>query len=294
MAWLRLLFLFFSVFTSSKSLYAEELNSKITLPMDQSYWIFKGNKFDCRLIYSDTVLGKFFFHSVVLNEVEFSAEIKFDHDKQEAELMAVKAPWFGTSESLPIGNLKSNNHKKQLSFNINKDDLFGMVNQGYWFELALYKNKKITSVVIPTVRFQEALTAFEECRSSLPILTFSQARDSVFQISSNQTSLSKRQVQKLYDIKNYIDKDERVTKILIDGHADDMGSSVSNILVSRKKAELIATKLIQLGLDERRLEIRAHGARFPMINHDFSITSNKNNRVTLRLVRDNEKVVPNT
>ncbi|WP_332398848.1 OmpA family protein [Vibrio metschnikovii] len=294
MAWLRLLFLFVTVFAFSKPISAEKLDSRITLPMDQSYWLFKGDKFDCRLIYTDTMLGEFFFHSEVLNDIKFLAKPKLDHDKQQAELMAVKAPWFGTRESLSIGSLKSNNHIKKLSFNINKDDLLGIVNQGYWLELVLYKNNKITSVVIPIVRFKEDFTAFEECHSSLPILTFSQARDSIFQFSSNQTSLSQLQMKKLYDIKKYIDKDERVTKVLIDGHADDIGSSVSSILVSRKRAELIATKLIQLGIDERRLEIRAHGARFPMINHDSLIKINKNHRVTLRLVRDSEKVVPNT
>ena len=50
--------------------------------------------------------------------------------------------------------------------------------------------------------------------------------------------------------------------------------------------------LAQLGIDKGLIEVRAHGARYPVASNSTADGRDKNRRVTLRLVRDNEEIVP--
>ena len=80
-----------------------------------------------------------------------------------------------------------------------------------------------------------------------------------------------------------------MTKILIDGHTDNVGSSLANLSVSRTRAEQVAEALVELGIDKSMLETRAHGSRYPIASNSSTKGQAKNRRVTLRLVRDNER-----
>ncbi|MFX3803923.1 OmpA family protein, partial [Streptococcus suis] len=78
---------------------------------------------------------------------------------------------------------------------------------------------------------------------------------------------SRKQQETLAALNSYVSVDDRVTKILIDGHTDNVGSSLANLSVSRTRAEQVAEALVELGIDKSMLETRAHGSRYPIASN---------------------------
>ena len=81
----------------------------------------------------------------------------------------------------------------------------------------------------------------------------------------------------------YIQQDKAVKKVLIDGYTDDMGTSIANRVMSEERADEVASHLIEFGVSKNKLEIRAHGNRYPPVQ---PLAATKHNRrVVIRLIR---------
>lgn len=68
-----------------------------------------------------------------------------------------------------------------------------------------------------------------------------------------------------------------VKTLVIDGHADNVGSEKNNVLVSKLRAEAVKNYLISKGVDENRIQINYHGSKSPISDDDTSL----NRRVEL-------------
>ncbi|CAH1561162.1 MotY family protein [Vibrio rotiferianus] len=265
----------------------------INVPMDLSSWSFKGGKFECKLIHSTVPQGKFYFRLLPNDNVSFVAELSsYDDSWNRAVLQSVPAPWQKGRESIVIDTLEVANDQKSLVFQRGVSELLESVHQGRWVTLSLSGSNDSLELTIPTIQMKASLDSLDACRSELPKMTFAQARDVVLPFAFGQLSLTDAQAYKLRALKSYIIKDARITRILVDGYTDNVGSSVANLSVSRKRAEKVADMLTQLGIDKGLIEVRAHGARYPVASNSTADGRDKNRRVTLRLVRDNEEIVP--
>ncbi|WP_099611949.1 OmpA family protein [Vibrio fujianensis] len=277
--------LFFSMI-----LYASE--NKINIPMDLSDWSFQGSQLECNLIHSEVPQGKFYFRSVSNSDISFVAKVSGNDKWSQAELQSIQAPWQRDSKILVIDTLEPKKHQTTFRFNQRIVELLGDIQHGRWIQLSFTGNQGSMTLIVPTIHSQSSLELFNHCRSELPKMTFAQARDVVLWFASGQIALSPDQVQQLDALSSYINKDSRISRILIDGYTDNLGSSASNLVVARKRAETVAQALIQLGVDNTLIEIRAHGSRYPIANNQTVGGRAKNRRITLRLVKGNEDVVP--
>lgn len=109
-----------------------------------------------------------------------------------------------------------------------------------------------------------------------------------------QKTLNATQQQTLAALYSYLSVDDRVTKVLIDGHTDNVGPRLTNLSVSRLRAQQVADALIAHGVNPNIIEVRSHGDRYPVANNNTAAGQAKNRRVTLRLVRDNERTIEKT
>lgn len=57
------------------------------------------------------------------------------------------------------------------------------------------------------------------------------------------------------------------------------------------RAQQVADALIARGLHSDMIEVRAHGSRYPVASNSTAKGQAKNRRVTIRLVRDDERVI---
>ncbi|MFH4568934.1 OmpA family protein [Vibrio diabolicus] len=281
--------LIFVSFIFSKLTYSGEV---LTIPMDLSKWIYKGNLFECNLLQSNRLYGKFYFRSEPNNKTYFISDIHYENNKWKTiALISQSAPWSSELYRKEFATLDFTKPSQRFVFSKGADELMDSIATGNWVTLSLKGSNasSLSEIVIPTIQIQNALKSFNACRARLPKLSFSEARNLVLSFDFGQKALSRKQQETLAALNSYVSVDDRVTKILIDGHTDSVGSSLANLSVSRTRAEQVAEALVELGIDKSMIETRAHGSRYPIASNNSTKGQAKNRRVTLRLVRDNER-----
>ena len=273
---------------------------EIKIPMDLSIWSYKGNKFECNLMHPDVPQGKFYFRSEQKNHISFITYVHNKNNKWDnALLLSESAPWKMELLRKEEASLTLSSVTNHFVFKHGVESLLNAITSGSWITLLLSgsegsrgsNDSAISSITLPTIQMQNALASFNQCREQLPELSYSQARNVNLPFQFGQKKLNASQQITLAALYSYISVDDRVTKILVDGHTDNVGSQLTNLTVSRQRAEQVAQALIQKGMDRSLIEVRAHGSRYPIASNKTQLGQAKNRRVTLRLVRDNERVM---
>ncbi|HHC6648769.1 TPA: OmpA family protein [Vibrio parahaemolyticus] len=266
----------------------------LTVPMDISSWSFSGNKFECNLVHSKVSMGKFYFRSEPNNKISFISDIRGEGKEwQGVTLISQNAPWGKELYRKIESSLTVTKPSRRFVFSKGAPSLMKAIAGGSWITLVLEGKdaSALSEVRIPTIQIQKALGEFNACRERLPKLSFSQARDIVLPFQFGQKTLNANQQQTLAALYSYLSVDDRVTKVLIDGHTDNVGPRLTNLSVSRLRAQQVADALIAHGVNPNIIEVRSHGDRYPVANNNTAAGQAKNRRVTLRLVRDNERTI---
>ncbi|MFO0554397.1 MAG: OmpA family protein [Polyangiaceae bacterium] len=76
-----------------------------------------------------------------------------------------------------------------------------------------------------------------------------------------------------------------IARVAIEGHTDDSGDLQANVQLSRKRAVAVMRRLIDLGVDERRLEAAGYGPKRPIADNTTPEGREKNRRVDFQIVR---------
>ena len=263
----------------------------LKIPMDLSIWSYKGNKFECNLNHSDVPQGKFYFRSEAGGRDLFITDI--DVSKWNRVLLESKSPpWEKRVVIKEKASYSPEKTNHSIMFSDGVNSLIKDIKSGSWIQLSLSRNDFYATqrITIPTIQMQQALTSYQQCRENLPKLSFTQARDQSIYFQLGQTKLEPSQESTIADLNRYVEVDDRVVAILIDGHTDNVGSKFTNLNISRQRAEEVAEALIQFGIDRDIIQIRAHGDRYPVASNATPVGQAKNRRVTLRLVRENERI----
>ncbi|MBR9786756.1 MAG: OmpA family protein [Vibrionaceae bacterium] len=262
--------------------------------MDLVRWTYSGSRLECKLEYYIPQHGKFYFRSNKKNELLFNIELKeYSKNWNKGFLFSQSTPWAYESEQKLISDSVVIDDK-QISFGNNIEILLDATATGSWLKIMLSGSDISASLeyIVPTIHYQESLSKFKQCKETLPEISFSEARDAFIYFEPGQRILTAAQRKHIHALHSYLAADSHITKVLIDGYTDSSGASVSNLKISRQRAELVATELRKLGVSENQIEVRAHGSRYPIKSNTTKAGRAKNRRVTIRLVRDNETVIP--
>lgn len=78
-------------------------------------------------------------------------------------------------------------------------------------------------------------------------------------------------------------KGQTYTEIRVIGHTDTKAATAYNNQLSQQRAEYIASRLSQIGMDPKLITIQARGESEPLIPTDDGISDVRNRRVTIEL-----------
>ncbi|WP_246201156.1 OmpA family protein [Vibrio ziniensis] len=270
--------------------YADEV---IDVPMDLSAWNYKEERAACNLIHTEVPHGKFYFRSERNHQITFDFKSSNKSESWKyASLSTLTPPWIEPEQVtlMSQGYASSPTH---FSFRSNIDKLLKSIEEGKWLKLSLKDSSGSQSVdlILPSIRVQQAISEFLECKKKLPSITYAEAKDTYVYYASGQKTLSTDQLLILNNLVSYIRWDDQISQVLIDGHTDSTGSRLMNINVSKQRAEEVAQYLDKLGIGKDKMQIRAHGSRYPMTSNDTEQGRSKNRRVVIRIVKNDESVV---
>ncbi len=268
-------------------------NNVIQVPMDLAKWNYTQQHLECTLIHNEPSVGSIYFRAVTNSQTTLELEIKNKAVLgRNAQLYRLAPPWMPQHKEF-ITSGYSQPRSNKIQFKQGVGDLIQAVEQGNWINIELNddSNAPLADIRLPAIRFKPSFDKFTQCQSALPDITYAQARDTHLYFDMGQKELTGRQRQNLKALASFIQADDTVTKVLIDGHTDNVGSSVGNITMSRVRAEAAEKTLNELGVPDQMIEVRAHGSRYPIANNRSAIGKAQNRRVSIRLVRNHESVV---
>lgn len=138
-------------------------------------------------------------------------------------------------------------------------------------------------VVVSSVGYRQAWLDFQKCSAGLLPMNFDQVSNSIVSFASGGTHLSTSAKQLLDTALEYIQADEDITGIVLEGHSDNVGNRLDNRELSRQRALAVREYLMERGVEEELFSMRFHGDRYPVASNRTGDGRAKNRRVTLKL-----------
>ena len=263
------------------------MSGQYVQPLDQAEWQVYQSPFSCSLEQTISAVGKARFvaesgRSLVLS---FSAT-------------SLSAPLSHASVKLALSPLRERNDRdvyfyeqeafsyeeKEALFSLQPVNLVEQIEIGEGVIFSIKSGERTKSVEFPSIYGSTSVDSFRKCVQAMSPLSWEQARDSEFFFSKGKVSLSKKNIAMINKLARYLKFDPEVKRILVDGHSDDAGSGIANRMLSQERADEIGELLMQAGVDAKKIEIRAHGNRYPRAIKAHS-EHYSNSRATVRLVR---------
>ena len=264
---------------------AEEQN--LVQSYENSTWTVKGDSFACSLQqrFENYALLEVKTVPAQQQQLVFTWLLK-DKPITRLHVSSRKADWQSANTVLtPLNFTSTDIEDNKVQFSADVSALLRLIKQGGWLDtLVSFKDEQLR-LTFTNTHSDEIVADYQQCLNNLSPLSWEQARDHQLQFASGQrTVTAEKDLKFLKDLVRYISLDNRVSKVLVDGHTDNTGSPLSNRLLSKERADDVASRLIEFGLPKDMLEVRAHGQRYPIIKNSKQGASS-NRRVLVRLFR---------
>jgi outer membrane protein OmpA-like peptidoglycan-associated protein len=141
------------------------------------------------------------------------------------------------------------------------------------------------SVTVSTVNFRGLYEPFSDCIAQLRPGSFSDLERSSVVFESGSAELDGAGRERIEAVARYVASDQRVAKLFVDGHTDSTGEQAANLLLSKRRAEMVEGLLTSLGVPRQIVVVRYHGGRYPVASNESAAGRAENRRATIRLER---------
>ncbi|MCB1643989.1 MAG: OmpA family protein [Pseudomonadales bacterium] len=142
------------------------------------------------------------------------------------------------------------------------------------------------AVTLMTAGFTQAYEDFQRCEVNLLPVNFAQIERIRIQYSGGETDVPATDQGLLRKVAAYLQVDDSVRSIYVDGHTDGEGLSKDNIVVSEKRAVAVTQYLESLGVPADMIVTRYHGESYPVAPNTTAANRARNRRTTVRLSRE--------
>jgi sodium-type flagellar protein MotY len=252
--------------------------------MDQAQWQISGDQFQCTMQQNLGAMATLGFSKEPARSIEMQLTMHASHlELQDVQGQIVTAGW-QQNQQAPLVQLSPVFINTKMARFIEQVPLvMQQLQQGYWLQLTLDMPGQEITLTVPSIKSSSALADFQSCIDKLLPLSWAQAREYQLFYHQSERQPSADDIAYLKTLARYIQQDSKVKKVLIDGYTDDMGTSIANRVMSEERADEVASHLMDFGVSKNKLEIRAHGNRYPAAAG--TKTQSHNRRVLIRLIR---------
>lgn len=274
----------FSLWLSASLSGASVTAALLTQPAEQAKWQLNSDAFYCQLQQQVRGLGRVSFALEPGQPLRLNLVLAQPHSAlQQVSVIARPADWQGgqpaASAEIYYAELYQDS---EVSFLQAALPLLRQLQQGAWLQFDLGDAQQ--QLLLTSVRAADAVDKFQGCVAQMSPLSWQQARDTEIYFASGKRQVDRQQLPSLQKLARYLQLDNSIKKILIDGHTDDVGTPLANRMLSQERADEVASRLIELGVKASMLEIRAHGNRYPLVPAQGQ-AEQSNRRVSIRLIR---------
>lgn len=245
-------------------------------------WNFSGDKFACNLNHEVENFGTF---SLLKNAGEpMRLTLKADWllgDDIRAAIGIEPSAWNRESQQA-LYQARWNNTYASLSRST--EGFLESLELGHQWRAELSRGDQHWLVQSSSVGAQQAALSMRKCLRQILPMSYAQLQRINISYASGSIAPNSESKQILSAAALYVAADDRISKVLVDGHTDSDGDSLENLVLSRTRADEVAARLVSLGIAPSLIEVRGHGERYPLVSNGSSKGRAKNRRVTIRLV----------
>lgn len=276
------------IFTINKVTAAEQ---SFIQNYEQGFWSAKETSFFCSLEQTFDSYAKLEIVSVPAEPQKLVFNwLLSDKKITDIQILSRKADWQSSRVSPPQLNFFSADiNNNTVVFDADVSTLLRVIKQGGWLDSVIGFGDEQVRLTFTNTNSNLVIDQYQHCLTELSPLSWQQARDYEIYFETGKRIVEKAaDLAFLKDLVRYISLDTKVTKVMIDGHTDNVGSPLANRLLSKERADDIASRLVEFGLPKNMLEVRAHGQRYPVVENS-KVGRESNRRVLIRLFRDTTK-----
>lgn len=256
--------------------------------IENSQWYLSESVFECSLVHQVPGFGRAVLRHRAGEQLGFFLESDLQLMRPGQGRLVIEAPsWRPGVGPSPVGTVQVSGDNRPVNLGAREAALIAQgLKRGMQPTLtraARYGNRPVR-VSLSTINFAGPWESYRQCAVSLLPVNYDQIQRSRIAFSTGSTSLSVADRTLLNNIVTYVMADSTVEKILVDGHADSVGSRIDNRALSEERANAVANYLKARGIDESLLIVRAHGDQYPASRRNAD-----NRRTTIRLQRQGER-----
>lgn len=256
--------------------------------MEEVEWAVEGDQFECRLSQPVSGYGRAVFLRRAGERPVFHLEAASNLMRPgQAQLFMDPPPWQHHRRPAVLGQAQiedglivlraSQQQAGQMLAGL-AEGMHPTIQRAAWASAA-----ESVRVVVSSIGYQQAWQEFQTCAAGLLPLNFDQVSRSVVSFGSGGTSLSNDARALLDTVLVYIEADDGIGRIQLDGHSDNLGDRLANRELSRQRALAVRDYLVAQGVAEERFTLRFHGESYPVASNRTGEGRAQNRRVTLRL-----------
>jgi len=259
--------------------------------IEASHWEMEASRFSCRLRQEIPAYGVATFEHGAGAAVNFAlTPIQKQQITGRARLIAEAPPWRPGASPLLLGvvHAEPGSGVLQVAPTLAQSMLAALhkgliptFNTDQW-----YGTPELLKVGISVANFQSAYDDYLECVAGLLPVNYRQVARTAILFPSAQSELSAAIRQRLDLIALYVNADDSVRTLYVDGHSDNLGRRLLNRDLSKQRAEVVTRYLVQQGVPADRIVTRYHGERYPVVPNNSAENRARNRRVTVRLERE--------
>ncbi len=259
--------------------------------IEQSEWGMEASRFNCRLVQQIPLFGEGVFTHEAGEAVRFTLKPLQGHGLSGAVQLAAEAsPWQPGLAVRPIGEVV---FKPGAGFIEVKSDyakqMLAVLYKGMMptFLAANWSGtQESVRIGLSAANFQPAYEAYTGCVAALLPVNYRQIARTAVLFPSAQWQLSDATKARLDLIAIYVNNDDAVKSVYVDGHSDAQGRRLANRDLSKKRADAVTAYLTKKGVNPELIITRYHGERYPVEQKNDRATRERSRRVTIRLDRD--------
>lgn len=255
-------------------------------PFEQAQWSFEGDLFSCQIEHKIDGFGNIKLKALPGEKLSIELIADWlDADGITTDLHVVSPSWKSTSDTIfAEANLLWHGNKATSQLNINP--FLEALEQGLAWQTEINtEHGHSYQVNSSPVNTKQVAKKFKLCRYQLLPKPFSYVRSVALYFPSGSSQITANHETDLNAIVRYVQADPSITQILVDAHADSTGERLANLVLSKDRADEIASRLVEMGISMKMIQPRHHGARSPKVSNNTLAGRDKNRRVTVRLIK---------
>ncbi|RTR38285.1 OmpA family protein [Shewanella canadensis] len=269
-------------------------STRYQTPLEQAKWDFTGSRFICQIEHKVNGFGEFKLIARPGTPLSLQLDADWLSFEQTTSLAKVVSPSWSQTDSLSSGSTHLKWHGRTASSDDTTSKFLEALEQGLaWQALVLAHDDISYKVETSPINTQAIANKFKLCRQELLPKPFSYVRRVDIQFESGTSKLIAAHEVDLEAIAQYVQADASVTEILVDAHADASGEHLANLVLSKERADEVASRLFELGIQKQKIQVRHHGSRSPRVSNNSPEGRELNRRVTIRLIKSHTKTANN-